>query len=58
MRSIIVQMKIFLRADIVVPGIEDDEWVELTQSETTLNAFLEELSVENGTSYKPVIRKI
>ena len=49
MRSIIVQMLIFLKADFVVPGIEDDEWVELTQSEITLKAFLEELSVENGT---------
>ena len=44
-------MKIFLKANFVVPGIEDDEWVELARSEITLKAFLEELSVENGTFF-------
>jgi len=37
-------MKIIIKANFVVPGLEDEEKVELTQSEITLKAFLEDLS--------------
>ena len=37
-------MKIFIKANFVLPGLEDEERVELTRSEITLNAFLEDLS--------------
>ena len=37
-------MKIFIKSNFVVPGLEQKEWVEIEHSEMTLRGFLEELA--------------
>jgi hypothetical protein len=37
-------MKIFIASNFVVPGLEDEEGLEIDQSEITLRDFLERLS--------------
>ena len=37
-------MKIFIESNFVVPGLEDEEGLEIDQSEITLREFLEKLS--------------
>ena len=37
-------MKIFLKSNFVIPGLEQKEWIELEPSEMTLREFLEELA--------------
>ena len=38
-------MKIYIKSNFVVPGLKDEESVDLDRSEITLKEFLDELSV-------------
>jgi hypothetical protein len=37
-------MKIFLKSNFVIPGLEQRDWIEIDSPEMTLREFLEELA--------------
>ena len=37
-------MKIYIKSNFVVPGLEDQEWIEMDRPEMTLREFLEALA--------------
>ena len=37
-------MKIYIKSNFVVPGVEDKEWIEMDRPEITLREFLEALA--------------
>jgi hypothetical protein len=39
-----VKMKIFIKSNFVVPGLEEKEWIEMDRPEITLREFLEALA--------------
>jgi hypothetical protein len=47
-------MRIYIKSNFLIPGLENAEWVDLDRKSMTLREFLEELSAKAPTHIKYV----